>query len=70
MEMDTLQSDVRTEGIKKRYHKLPEQIKEAKHKRSGVRCVSDFPTAILDAMERCIKNSEGKGFFNQPVHQV
>ena len=42
--------------------------KEAKHKRSRVRCVSDFSTAILDAIEQCFKNFKGKGFFNQPVH--
>ena len=42
--------------------------KEAKHKRSRVRCVSDFSTAILGTIEQYIKNFKGKGFFNQPVH--
>ena len=42
--------------------------KDAKHKRSRVRCISEFSTAILDAAEQGVKNFKGKGFFNPPVH--
>lgn len=37
--------------------------KEAKWKGSVVRCVSDFSTETLDAVEQCIQNPEGKGFL-------